>query len=380
MSSQGLRFFRYRCSLTNGYSFRWVECQFESLKRCPRSESHLDHCLRSLPRTLDETYERMLCNIDEGLTEEARQILTLLCFSSRPLTVAELIDGIAVDLNEPAGLDPRRRLQDVDDLLEICPGLIDIKAEAADEMLSMTDEDTKIENETPVVRIAHFSVQEYLESDRIKQQRAMAFGLSHASAHTQIAQIFLVYLQEPSLSSGNLDQTKLEEFPLARFAARSWFHHFNKADRKSPLLDNLALRLFQDRQRSFSTWVRLHDVDGPRGDFQPNLSDIASPLYYASFLGLERIVCGLLNFCQNNTADTQDLVNVQGGFFGNALQAASSEGHDKVVQMLLDAGADVNAQGGDYGNALQAASSFGHETVVRKLLAAGAVDQEDRAE
>jgi hypothetical protein len=27
-------------------------------------------------------------------------------------------------------------------------------------------------------------------------------------------------------------------------------------------------------------------------------------------------------------------------------------GHDKMVQMLMDAGADVNAQGGKYGNAL----------------------------
>jgi ankyrin repeat protein len=39
-------------------------------------------------------------------------------------------------------------------------------------------------------------------------------------------------------------------------------------------------------------------------------------------------------------------MNAQGGFFGNALQAASKEGHRKVVQMLLDhQSADVNAQG-----------------------------------
>ena len=44
------------------------------------------------------------------------------------------------------------------------------------------------------------------------------------------------------------------------------------------------------------------------------------------------------------------------GEYGNALQAASVSGHEKVVQMLLDQGADVNAQGGEYGNALQAAS------------------------
>ena len=47
-------------------------------------------------------------------------------------------------------------------------------------------------------------------------------------------------------------------------------------------------------------------------------------------------------------------------------------GHEKVVQMLLDRGADVNAQGGEYGNALQAASVGGHDKVVQMLLDRGA--------
>jgi len=42
------------------------------------------------------------------------------------------------------------------------------------------------------------------------------------------------------------------------------------------------------------------------------------------------------------------------------MQAVSVDGHEKVVQMLLDARADVNAQGGRYGNALQAASVDGY--------------------
>ena len=32
----------------------------------------------------------------------------------------------------------------------------------------------------------------------------------------------------------------------------------------------------------------------------------------------------------------------QGGYHGNALQAASTGGHDQVVQILLDNWADVN--------------------------------------
>ena len=34
---------------------------------------------------------------------------------------------------------------------------------------------------------------------------------------------------------------------------------------------------------------------------------------------------------------------------GNALQAASAQGHDQIVERLLAWGADVNAQGGVYG-------------------------------
>jgi ankyrin repeat protein len=42
-----------------------------------------------------------------------------------------------------------------------------------------------------------------------------------------------------------------------------------------------------------------------------------------------------------------------------------------VVKLLLDKDAEVNAQGGPYGNALQAASSGGHEAVVKLLLDKG---------
>lgn len=65
-------------------------------------------------------------------------------------------------------------------------------------------------------------------------------------------------------------------------------------------------------------------------------------------------------------------VNAKGGYYGNALQAASARGHQEVVALLLEKGAEVNAQGGHYGNALQAALVRGHQEVVACLLAKGA--------
>ena len=40
-------------------------------------------------------------------------------------------------------------------------------------------------------------------------------------------------------------------------------------------------------------------------------------------------------------------VNDQGGEYANALQAASTEGHQQLVWLLLEMGADINAKGGE---------------------------------
>ena len=51
-----------------------------------------------------------------------------------------------------------------------------------------------------------------------------------------------------------------------------------------------------------------------------------------------------------------------------------------MVQILMDAGADMNTQDGYYGNALLATSYEGNEKVVQILMDTGAVDQEDSTE
>jgi ankyrin repeat protein len=72
-------------------------------------------------------------------------------------------------------------------------------------------------------------------------------------------------------------------------------------------------------------------------------------------------------------------VDANYGQYGSALYVASLEGHDGVVEVLLRRGADVNIEGGNAGSALCAASSVGHEKVVRLLLEAGAdVNVKDR--
>ena len=273
----------------------------------------------------------MFCNIEHYLIEDARRILTLLCFAVRPLKVQELIDGIAVEINGSTGLNRSRRLQDADDIREICPGFIDIGLDAGHSNENYYEVDS-----TPTARIAHFSVQEYLESERIRHQKAAIFSLNSPTAHADIAQICLVYLLEHDLSSSDLDQSLVEAFPLAQFAAMYWHRHYREAGDHAPELNTLVVKLFQD-QHSFATWVKLHDMDKPwenRVNFSRPLSTIATPVYYASLLGLDQTLLDLNDIGQAEGVSID--VNAQGGYYGNALQAASEEGHDKVVQMLLE--------------------------------------------
>ena len=65
-------------------------------------------------------------------------------------------------------------------------------------------------------------------------------------------------------------------------------------------------------------------------------------------------------------------VNLTGGCYGCAIQAASAKGHENIVKLLLAKDADVNLTGGYYGCALQAASAEDHENIEQLLLAKGA--------
>ncbi|KAJ5650642.1 uncharacterized protein N7484_004365 [Penicillium longicatenatum] len=331
--------------------FRYIECQFLALKRA-RNRNQLDECLTSLPRDLDGTYQRILCSIDEEHIEDVRRFLTVLCVSNRPLTIKELIHAHAVDLREPPHLDHGRIYEEEDDLVEVCRGLIE---------LSTVEDDTGLE--VRIARIAHFSVQEYLESERVVRSEAAKFAIRKELANTEMAQILLVYLLEPMLSDGVLDMAKLEEFPLAHFAAMQWFHHYG-----SPCQD-LVLRLFAGKTDSFVTWVRLHDLDRPWNtsvEFERAVEDIPLPLYYTALLGLHDVLSALIANL-GDEASISDAVHATGGKWNNALLAAASQGHEKVVKILLDRGADVNLRVGGT-NPILEASSKGHQSVVQMLV------------
>ena len=208
---------------------------------------------------------------------------------------------------------------------------------------------------TGTIKLSHFSVKEYLLSDRIEKD----FSISEKAAHVKISGISITYLLQFD-SFKPLTKATLHSSPLAEYAAENWIDHAKSGG--GDVLLKLIIQLFTSETGAFTNWIRIYNMDEfwtPQ-NLSKDKAEVHSPLYYASLAGLQQVAVHLLE----NQAD----VNAQGGKYGNALQAASSRGHEAIVKMLLENGANINAQGGTYGNALHAASFEGHEAIVKLLL------------
>ena len=99
-----------------------MECQLDALRKC-LSASTVRNALHNLPRTLDDTYARILNNIPQEYHREAHCALQLLTVSIQPLTLREVAEAVAVDC-ECGRFDPENRLRAPEALLEICSSLV----------------------------------------------------------------------------------------------------------------------------------------------------------------------------------------------------------------------------------------------------------------
>ena len=320
--------------------------------------SAIGKALRELPTNLDGTYERILSNIPPSDCDEVISVLNWLAFSQRPLTVEEATEA-ALSKCSQGIVDPDdRRFLDV---VNICRCLVS----SHEEKLMVCGEPQVCQ----IVRFAHFSVKEYLLSDRIKCSAAAKFAVDPSIAHYQIAECCLLTL----LKNGRdpLRASTWEQLPLIRYAAEYWFKHVDLcgagADLRQPLV-SLINQLFQDSAMAFEKWLSVFNPNTGRPFFrryEKGLTTGPSPLYFAALLGLIQMA----EFLLDRGAD----VNSFGGKYGNPLLAASTRGDLNLVTLLLDRGADVNGFGGPvFGRALQAACFFGFEQIVRLLLERGA--------
>ena len=389
----------------------------EELRSC-RNEKMLVETLKSLPKDLETSYDRILDRVKSEDVPDIKTLLLWLVLGMRPLALEELATVVTFDPSS-GRFDPSLALFHPDCVIQLCSSLV-----------------TKGQDNT--VRLAHASVKEYfLAKPRAWHDKWIIFPETRIG-HGLIAYCCVKYLLQDGWNRNSTG------FPLLKYASQFWPDHYSLSNKNLPLHDTV-MEFFKAEQAFFMEWVKMHgDTSWIHYNYHTEL-----PLHYATFFGQEDIIkkltihdkdlveysksvhiaammgyTGITEFFIDKVLETnphgqryddamqaksvEDFMKVllkwesinfyydggaASGSYGNALQAAphddhiqvvmhhlnnpvgnaltiaSNNGYTEIVKLLLNKGADVNSGGGE---CLQAASSMGHIEIVNVLLDKGA--------
>ncbi|KAK3987515.1 hypothetical protein QBC44DRAFT_351772 [Cladorrhinum sp. PSN332] len=268
---------------------RKAACQLKALAECT-TPYDIKNALSSLPRDLNETYDRTLQNIPKNKMKDAIRLLQFLVHWKfwEPMTLKQAIEIIATE-EGPRGFDRDRR-PFKNDVLEYCPNLISV-------VLVKNYHDRVITE----LHLAHFSVKEYLLGRD-------EFNLERASI--RLGKTCINYIEDIE-GYECLDIEEDGSYTMAYRASMTWTSYYILAQslQDASLIQKAIAfiqnglsfpRLFQDAK---GAWTRL---------------------FYACREGLLEVARALIE----QGAD----VNAQGGeYHDNALQAAAREGHQAIV-------------------------------------------------
>jgi ankyrin repeat protein len=228
-----------------------VFCQLESLRPC--LPSSVRGILAELPETLDATYERILQEIPKPNRVHAHRLLQCLTAAVRPLAVEELAEVLAIDFDVAGGIPKLNRdfrwADQEQAVLSACSSLIAIVNDWGSRR----------------VQFSHFSVKEFLSSDRLATSEMPALRFHHIhleSAHAIMAQACLGVLLQ---LDDSMDKKTIEGYPLATYAGKFFDNHAKAGDVLSQDNDGVDRLLDPDRPH-FNPWLWLQCGDMDQKD------------------------------------------------------------------------------------------------------------------
>ena len=278
--------------------------------------------LEELPDSLDETYERILREIRKSNQGLAHRLMQCLVAAVRPLQVDELAEVLSFDFNAEGipNLNPNWRWEDQEEaVMSACSSLVTI----------VKDEDSRI------VQFSHFSVKEFLTADRLVDpiRDVSRYHIELEGAHTILAQACIGVLLR---LDNHVDRDKIEDFPLARYAAEYWARHGKFGSVSARVKDGMEY-LFDEDKPYFATWLWIFDEEhGIRLLTMRPEKPKSVPLYHAARLGFRDLARHLI-------AEHPEHVNAR-----SAMHTAVERGHTDIVSLLIEHDADVDSRD-DYG-------------------------------
>ena len=264
----------------------------------------------------------------------------------------ELAEVLTVDFSEEKGipkLNPNWRWVDEEQaLLSSCPSLIAIVGS----------------DESRVVQFSHFSVKEFLTSDRLATSSGdiSRYHIDLKPAHTILAQACIgVLLRLDERIESGIEGCS----PLAGYAAHYWVVHVQE-EKVSSRVRKAMTCLFDVDKPYFAAWLKVYDIDtGAAGTtfhtFAHTWKYHAAPLYYVAR-------CGFQDLVEHVVAIHPEQVNATGGYYLTPLVAALAEGHFQTAKFLYDNGAHPNVRGHSNTTPLHSAAYYRESAMVRVLL------------
>lgn len=340
--------------------------------------------MKSLPKTLDEFYARTLLGIDQSYRQMTINAFQWLAFSKRPLRIEELAEAVLIDPKATPSFDRIERWYDSHDMLKVLSSLVTVSIR----------KEWHFEDELEIkeIRLAHFSVKEYLISIQPKPADLSQIFVTEVTADQFITESCLLYMKSIAELEDNYPmRPNLIEFPLLHYACRHWRDHLRDVHfESSKAFADMVFALFNSKSESLAGLLIFND-ENPAYDQGSEwaVSCVSSPkslFHNACCLGLDHTVQRLLELKKNLHVESTDL--------GYTLLVIVARGYTTVVDKLLNAGADVNyrlesadlnyrpkhadlnyrfgSAGFRYISPLCVAASKGFEEIVIKLLNAGA--------
>ena len=277
----------------------------------------------------------------------AFRLLQCLTVAKCPLAVEELAEILALDFGAEEGLPELRenwRSKDQQDaVLSMCSSLIVV----------VPDDDRHI------VQFSHFSVKEFLTSDRLATS---SLDVSHLHilpepAHTVVTKACLGIL----LRSEDADEDIEQCSPFIEYAAEYWVDHARFGKVWTRVEDGIR-RLFDSTKPHLKLWLRTSPIQESQFFEFYNLDKpCGSSLYYASLCGFRDLAAQLIS---------ENPQHVTGPFGRNPtpLVAALDRGHLDIAELLHKAGADLGIRNDFNMTLLHAASTGESVDIVRWLF------------
>lgn len=237
-------------------------------------------------------------------------------------------------------------------------------------------------------------MKEYLISHRlhVSLQRISRFAFEATESHGTLGQkcsaYFFLFIRRqevqtwideevmPKAGPARRDSPRVSAFtsayPLLLYVCDFWPWHQRLAERqRGPLPEHQRLHIdLLGDERARAAWLNVER--GIMGHIPVELfplilrkfATVAARFIGPLFLDL-RETSSLLYKSQATSG-----INQIAGHYGFPLQAAASQGHNEIVDLLITNGTRADLQGGYFGTALQAAVYRGHRSMVSKLLRA----------